>query len=194
MNYGVNIYLIIINQWLHFFLGRAGYKMVSMSSACLLHPVVLRWTSQWDFRIWAIFGSGPNTKQSHKPSVDLATDDCDTSLRSSRVGASLNPESPPQASFQPAACSPRERQTASPTYERGSQRKKQKEVGWQAEGFPWQTVSPRECSRQEPQTTTNTFEVHAQLSFSCGDAENTRRTMRATSEWGGGGVIRKDAL
>lgn len=32
------------------------------------------------------------TKQSHKPSVGLATDDCDTSLRSSRVGASLNPE------------------------------------------------------------------------------------------------------
>lgn len=32
------------------------------------------------------------TKQSHKPSVDLASDDCDTSLRSSRVGASLNPE------------------------------------------------------------------------------------------------------
>lgn len=169
MNYGVNIYLIIINQRLHFFLGRAGYRMASMSSACLLHPVLLRWTSQWDFRIW-----GPNTKQSHKPSVDLATDDCNTSLRSSRVGASLNPESLPQASFQPAACSPRERQTASPTYERGSQRKKQKEVGWQAEGFPWQTVYPRECSRQEPQTTTNTFEVHAQSSLSCGDAENTR--------------------
>lgn len=32
------------------------------------------------------------TKQSHKPSVGLATDDYDTSLRSSRVGASLNPE------------------------------------------------------------------------------------------------------
>lgn len=62
--------------------------MVSMSSACLLHLVPLHQTSQWDFRIWAILGSGPNTKQSHKPSVDLATDDCDTSLRS-RQGRSF---------------------------------------------------------------------------------------------------------
>lgn len=59
-----------------------------MSSACLLHLVPLHQSSQWDFRIWAILGSGPNTKQSHKPSVDLATDDCDTSLRS-RQGRSF---------------------------------------------------------------------------------------------------------
>lgn len=147
--------------------------MVSMASACLLYPASLHRTSQWGFRIWAILGSGPNTKQSHKPSVDLATHDCYTSLRSSRVGASLNPESPPQASsFQPAACSPRERQTPSSTSQ-STERKKPGGEGWWAEAFPWQTVNPGECSRQEPQTTT-TCEVHAQRSLSCEGTENTR--------------------
>lgn len=148
------------------------YGMVSMASACLLHPASLRRTSQWGSRIWAILSLGPNTKQSHKPSVDLATNGCDTSLRSSRVGASLNPESPPQASFQPAACSPRERRTPSST-PRSTERKKPGGEGWRAEAFPWQTVNPGECSRQEPQTTT-ICEVQAQRTLSCGGTENTR--------------------
>lgn len=121
---------VAINQHLHFFLGRATCGMVSMASACLLYPASLHRSSQWGFRIWAILGSGPNTKQSYKPSVDLATHDCYTSLRSSRVGASLNPESPPQASFQPAACSLRERQTPSST----SQSTERKKAGGEGRG------------------------------------------------------------
>lgn len=133
-------------------------------------PALLRPTSQWGFSIGAILGSGPNTKQSHKPSVDLATDDCDTSLRSSRVGASLNPAS--AAGLLPARSPQSQGATNRLTHLWKRRGEKETGRGWREEGFPWQTVNPRGCSRQEPQTTTNTCEANAQRSLS--GAENTR--------------------
>lgn len=79
----------------------------SLSTASLLHPAPPGPANEASgFKPpWA---RAP-TKQSHKPSVDLATDDCDTSLRSCRVGASLNPEAlssatglPPASELHPA--------------------------------------------------------------------------------------------
>lgn len=142
-----------------------------MASACLLYPALLHRTSQWGFRIWAILGSGPNTKKSHKPSVDLATNDCDTSLRSSRVGASLNPVS---ATGLLPARSLQSQGATNPLIHLSKYREKETEMGGVvAEAFPWQTVNSGECSTQEPQKTT-TCEAHAQRSLSCGGTENTR--------------------
>ena len=99
----------------------------------------LRRSSQWGFRVGAVVDSGPNTKQSHKPSVDLATNDCDTSRRSSRVRASLNPASLPQA----AACRPRERRAPSSTSQSTGRKRageeeeeeEEEEEGWWAQAL-----------------------------------------------------------
>lgn len=79
----------------------------SLSTASLLHPA-LPGPANEASGFKPLWPRAP-TKQSHKPSVDLATDDCDTSLRSCRVGASLNPEAlssatglPPASELHPA--------------------------------------------------------------------------------------------
>lgn len=161
------------------------------STASLLHPALLGPANEasGSQSLWA---RAP-TKQSHKPSVDLATDDCDTSLRSSRVGASLNPEALCSAAGLPPASA------------RLSQEDPQLLhpprvsmcvcacvcIRWTERGgrvfffFSWQTVNLQECSEQEPPTTT---QIHIRLMqgwLSVMEAQNHQGDISVTSERGG---------